>query len=239
MPGLISSAEAIMRASERRLEAASANVANVSTPGYKRQISFADLLGASGAGDVDSIDTLLTHIRADMAQGKLAATGNPLDIAISGDGMFALRNGNEIVYSRQGQFHLAADGSVTTAQGLVLQQAGGGDLTLDHAAVTIAADGSVTDAGQAVGKIALFASPTGSAADPIGGSMFRMSGGAAEEVASPQLRQGMVEASNVSIGDEMISMMAALRQAESGAKLAQTWDDLLGRAITNFSGSGQ
>jgi flagellar basal-body rod protein FlgF len=208
MPGLITSAEAIMRASERRLEAASANVANVSTPGYKRQISFADLVGASGAGGADSIDTLLTHVRADMAQGKLAATGNPLDIAISGDGMFALRNGNEIVYSRQGQFHLAADGSVT-------------------------------DAGQAVGKIALFASPAGSAADPIGGSMFRMNAGTADEVASPQLRQGMVEASNVSIGDEMISMMAALRQAESGAKLAQTWDDLLGRAITNFGGSGQ
>lgn len=228
-----------MRASERRLEAASANVANVSTPGYKRQVSFAELVSASGAGDVDSIDTLLTNVRADMAQGKLAATGNSLDIAISGDGMFALRNGSEIVYSRQGQFHLAADGTVTTEQGLVLQQAGGGDLTLNHAAVTIAADGSVTDAGQAVGKIALFATPAGSAPDPIGGSMFRMSKDMGEEVASPQLRQGMVEASNVSIGDEMISMMAALRQAESGAKLAQTWDDLLGRAITNFSGSGQ
>jgi flagellar basal-body rod protein FlgF len=221
MPGLITSAEAIMRASERRLEAASANVANVSTPGYKRQISFADLVGASGAGGADSIDTLLTHVRADMAQGKLAATGNPLDIAISGDGMFALRNGNEIVYSRQGQFHLAADGSVTTAQGLVLQQAGGGDLTLDHAAGP---------------------HPPGGAGGPggaAGGSMFRMNAGTADEVASPQLRQGMVEASNVSIGDEMISMMAALRQAESGAKLAQTWDDLLGRAITNFGGSGQ
>lgn len=239
MPGLITSAEAVMRASERRLEAASANVANVSTPGYKRQVSFADLVGASGAGEMDSVDTLLTHVRADMAQGKLAATGNPLDIAISGDGMFALRNGTEIVYSRQGQFHLAADGTVTTAQGLVLQQAGGGDLVLDHAAVTIAADGAVTDGGQTVGKIALFAAPAGSIVDPIGGSMFRMSQGAGEEVASPQLRQGMVEASNVSIGDEMVTMMAALRQAESGAKLAQTWDDLLGRVITNFGGGGQ
>lgn len=239
MPGLITSAEAIMRASERRLEAASANVANVSTPGYKRQVSFADLVGASGAGDADSVDTLLTHIRADMAQGKLAATGNPLDIAISGTGLFALRDGADVVYSRQGQFHLAADGTVVTAQGQVLQQAGGGDLVLDHAAVVIAADGTVTDAGQPVGKIALFAPPAGGTADPVGGSLFRMNGGAAEEVAGSQLRQGMVEASNVSIGDEMVSMMATLRQAESGAKLAQAWDDLLGRAITSFGGSGQ
>lgn len=228
-----------MRASERRLEAASANVANVTTAGYKRQVSFADLVGASGAVDADAVDTLLIRVRADMAQGKLAATGNPLDIAISGNGMFALRDGNDIVYSRQGQFHLAADGTVTTAQGLVLQQAGGGDLVLDHAAVTITADGTVTDAGQTVGKIPVFTAPSGTAAEAIGGSMFRMNQAAGEEVASPQLRQGMVETSNVSIGDEMVSMMAALRQAESGAKLAQTWDDLLGRAITNFGGSGQ
>lgn len=228
-----------MRSAERRLEASSANVANVSTPGYKRQVSFADLVGAVGAGDAASVDTLLTRIRADMAQGKLAATGNPLDLAISGDGMFALRDGAEIVYSRQGQFHLSADGTVTTAQGQVLQQAGGGDLVLDHGAVAIAADGSVTDDGKPVGKIAVFAPAAGATADPLGGSLFRMSGGAAEEVASPQLRQGMVEASNVSIGDEMIAMMAALRQAESGAKLTQTWDDLLGRAITSFGGSGQ
>jgi len=239
MPSLITSAEAVMRASERRLEAASANVANVSTPGYKRQVTFADLVGASDALDADTVDTLLTRVRADMTQGKLAATGNPLDIAISGDGMFALRDGNYVVYSRQGQFHLAADGTVTTTRGLALQQADGGDLVLDHPAVTIAADGTVTDAGQAVGKIAVFTPPSGGGAEAIGGSMFRMNQGAGEEVASPQLRQGMVEASNVSIGDEMVSMMAALRQAESGAKLAQTWDDLLGRAITNFGGSGQ
>jgi flagellar basal-body rod protein FlgF len=236
MPGLITSAEAIMRASEQRLEAASANVANVSTPGYKRQVSFADLVGTNGAADLDSVDTLITHVRADMAQGKLASTSNPLDIAISGDGMFALRDGTDILYSRQGQFHLAADGTVTTARGQVLQQAGGGDLVLEHAAVVIAADGTVTDAGEQVGKIAVFTPPAGATADPLGGSMFRMNEATAEEVANPELRQGMVEASNVSVGDEMISMMAAMRQAESGAKLAQTWDDLLGQAITKFGG---
>lgn len=228
-----------MRASERRLEVASANVANVATPGYKRQVSFADLIGTNGATDVNPVDTLLTRVRADMAQGKLAATGNPLDIAISGDGLFQLRDGNDLVYSRQGQFRLAPDGTVTTARGQVLQQAGGGDLVLDHAAVTIAADGTISDNGQPVGRIAIFALPAGAVPDPVGGSLFRMSDGAAEEVAGPQLRQGMVEASNVAMGDEMVGMMAALRQAESGAKLVQVWDDLVGRAITSFDGSGR
>jgi flagellar basal-body rod protein FlgG len=49
----------------------------------------------------------------------------------------------------------------------------------------------------------------------------------------------MVEASNVSVGDEMVTMMASLRQAESGSRLVQTYDDLLGRAITTFGQGGQ
>jgi flagellar basal-body rod protein FlgG len=49
----------------------------------------------------------------------------------------------------------------------------------------------------------------------------------------------MVEASNVSLGDEMVGMMQALRQAESGARLVQVYDDLMGRAITSFGQSGR
>jgi flagellar basal-body rod protein FlgG len=47
----------------------------------------------------------------------------------------------------------------------------------------------------------------------------------------------MIEASNVSLGDEMVAMMTALRQAESGARLAQLYDDLMGRAITTLGES--
>ncbi|WCM29993.1 hypothetical protein NDN01_25485 [Sphingomonas sp. QA11] len=77
------------------------------------------------------------------------------------------------------------------------------------------------------------------AIEAIDGSLFRLGTGEAEEVADPLVRQGMTEASNVSVGDEMVTMMAALRQAESGARLVQTYDDLLGRAITTFGQSGR
>jgi flagellar basal-body rod protein FlgF len=169
----------------------------------------------------------------------MSGTGNPLDLAISGAGFFQLRAGSEIVYSRQGQFRLAADGTVVTPQGHVLQQAGGGDLVLERAAVEILEDGTVLDGDRPVARIALFAVAEGGVAEALGGSLFGIAENVAEEVAAPQLRQGMIEASNVSLGDEMVAMMAVLRQAESGARLVQVYDDLIGRAITTFGQGGR
>ena len=57
-----------------------------------------------------------------------------------------------------------------------------------------------------------------------------------EAVAEPMIRQGMVESSNVSMGDEMVTMMAAMRQAEGGARLVQVYDELMGRALTTLGG---
>lgn len=236
MSGLIESATAILSASQRRLEVVSSNISNVSTPGYKRQVSFADLVANGGK---DMAGALLMRVRAELAQGKISNTGNPLDVAIGGDGFFQLRNGDDLVYSRQGQFRLAADGTVVTPQGYALQQSGGGDLVLDGPAVKILADGTVLDGERPVGRIGLFAPSDGADVRPLDGSLFRFGGGIGEEIAEPQLRQGMIEASNVSVGDEMVTMMASLRQAETGARLVQTYDDLLGRAITAFGQGGR
>jgi flagellar basal-body rod protein FlgG len=220
-----------MGLSQRRLEVVSSNIANTSTPGYKRQVSFSELI--EGAGGMN------LSVRSDLAQGKMSATGNPLDLAISGGGFFQLRAGEELLYSRHGQFRRAEDGTVVTPQGHRLQQVGGGDLVLDRAEVEIRADGTVLDAGQVVGRIAVLAPAEASAAEPIGGSLFLVAGDAVEEVPAAELRQGMVEASNVSMGEEMVAMMAALRHAESGARLIQVYDELIGRAITTFGQGGK
>jgi flagellar basal-body rod protein FlgG len=199
-------------------------------------VSFADLVANGGR---DAVGALVTRVRADLAQGKVSNTGNPLDLAIGSDGFFQLRNGDDLFYSRQGQFKLAADGTVVTPQGYALQQAGGGDLVLDGAGVNILADGTVLDGERPVGRIGVFSPSAGAAVQPLDGSLLRFAGNVGEEVAEPHLRQGMIEASNVSVGDEMVTMMASLRQAETGARLVQTYDDLLGRAITAFGQGGR
>ena len=234
MSGLIESATAILSASESRLEVAAHNVSNISTPGFKRQVGFSQLLAARSDSSAQQI-----AVRRDFAQGKLSPSTNPLDIAISGTGFFQLRSGESMVYSRQGQFSRAADGTVVSPQGYVLQQAGGGDLVLDSAQVSILEDGTVLDSGVPVAKLAVFAPADPAALTPVGESAFAMPGGAMDIVPDAVLRQGMVENSNVAIGDEMVTMMTALRQSEGGARLVQVYDDLLGRALQTLGQSGK
>ena len=238
MTGIIESGLLLMSSAERRIETLANNVANVTTPGFKRQISFADVLGVRAAATFGAPGELLSR-RTDFGQGRLSETGNPLDIAISGDGFFRLRDGDRAVFTRDGQFRRADDGTIVTQQGQVLQQADGGDLVLEGSDVEILRDGTVLSAGSPVGRIALAMPAHGSAAEAIGGSLFRIPEEAIEEVASPDLRQRHVEASNVALGDEMAAMTVALRQAESGARLVTLYDELLGRAITAFGQAGR
>lgn len=232
MGGLMEAATAVMRAAETRLDVAATNVANVSAPGYKRQSSYATLV-ANGPNTRADLPSLAT--RVDAAQGKLESTRNPLDLAISGEGFFAVKAGEQMRYLRQGQFSLRGDGTVVTPQGYALQQAGGGDLVLERADVRIETDGTIFDGDRPVAKLALYTSdaPTSS-----NGVLFDLPHDA-REMEGSAIRQGMLEASNVSTGDEMIAMMGAIREAESGARLAQTYDDLLGRAISNFGQGGR
>jgi len=236
MSGLLESATAILSASEGRLEIAAHNVANVTTPGYKRQVGFSQVLAARLPGVTPQ---QAVAIRRDFAPGGLSATSNPLDVAIDGEGFFQLRAGDALIYSRQGQFSLAADGTVVTPQGYVLQQAGGGDLVLDNAAVSILDDGTVLDDGVPVARLAAFAPEDLAALEPVGESYFAAPVGGMEIVAGATFRQGMVENSNVEIGDEMVTMMASLRQSEIGARLVQTYDSLLGSAISTFGQGGR
>jgi flagellar basal-body rod protein FlgG len=230
--GLIESASGILSASERRLENVSNNVSNISTPGFKRQINFEEVMSGRESASAEAL-----RQRADFSQGQLSKTGNPLDLAISGPGFFRLRSGDEILYSRQGQFKIGADGNVVNSQGHVLQQAGGGDLVLERAGVEILEDGTVLDGTRPVGKIGVYVAGDPAALRSLGGSTFTAGEDSMEDAPASALRQGMVEASNVVLGDEMVTMMATVRQAEGGARLVQVYDDLLGRAISTFGGN--
>lgn len=234
MSGLIESASGILAASEQRVEAAAQNVSNASTPGYKRQITFAETLmrTAPAQGSAASLRDapVQLHITQDHAQGKLRETGNPLDLAIFGPGYVQLRDGDRITYSRGGAFAIGPDGTLVDDSGRVLQQAGGGDLTLGGTNPQIMGDGSVIENGLPVAAIALF--ETDNPRAPFTHS-------AMHEATASTIRQGQLESANVVMSDEMVAMMSATRQAESGARLVQFYDQLIGQAITTFSRSGK
>ena len=234
MPGLIDSAGMIISSAENRMEAIAQNVANSSTAGFKRNVSFSEMLSrADGATD----GTSTSQYYLDFSQGRLSETGNSWDLAIDGPALFMLRDGERFLYSRGGHFSVSSEGNVSDGAGRILQQSGGGDLTVKGAFVEILDDGALLEDGLPTAQLAIYEPGDKAALTALGGSAFSAPTESMTEASRSQVRQGFVESSNVVASDEMIAMMATIRQAESGARVAQFYDQLIGQAITTFRSS--
>lgn len=234
MTDLADLALAAISQAQRRVEIAAENLANVTTPAYKRRVPFAVLV----AQDDEQKPTPTVKAAIDFVGGKLSQTGNPSDLAISGPGFFVVRQGDRILYSRNGQFSVDGEGRLVNVQGFALQLANGADLEVSSAEFEVRSDGTVVDKGLALGRIALFAPDDERAMEPVAGG-FTGSASQVPEQDRALIRQGAIEASNVSTGDEMVVMMEALRRAEAGQRVMNIYDDLLGRVITSFGESGR
>jgi flagellar basal-body rod protein FlgF len=218
---------------QRRVEIAAQNLANVTTPGYKRRIAFSSLLRSPVPND-DAMPIVNTAI--DHQTGKVTRTGSPTDLAIAGPGYFAMRAHDGVIYTRQGQFTRDREGRLVNAQGAALQLTDGNDVIVKSAAFEVRRDGTVIENGERVGQIAVFVPHDEKAVQEITGG-FREGSAAFERVGDAVIQQGMIEASNVSSGDEMVGMMEAMRRAEAGQRVMSVYDDLMGRVITSFGDS--
>jgi flagellar basal-body rod protein FlgF len=219
---------AILSQAEQRLEVVAQNIANISTPGYKTRRPFSDLVGESGAQD------RLTNgsLSVDFANAKKIRTDDPLNIAIEGPGFFTLRAGDDTYFSRNGQFNRDADGRLILGDHMVLQ-GDGGDVIV-KGALSVSTDGVVLDDGTPVARLSISQINEPDKLQPLANGIFGAGTALSQPAAGALVRQGMLETSNVSSANEMLSMMAAVRQAEAGQRLMQLYDDLTGRAITAF-----
>lgn len=231
--GAIEIAGSIISRATQRVEISAQNMANMTTPGYKARHQFSTLIIAPQNNQPISFVDQQNQQAIDFTNGKLTNTGNPFDLAISGSGFFVVQSAGGTFFTRNGQFSRDADGHLVTPDGMILQSATG-DVTVGGSDVKILSDGTVLDGGQPAARLAIadFADPH--TLQPAGAGLFAAPAGAARDVASPQIRQGMLETSNVSTADEMLSVMAALRSAETGQRVVQVYDDLMGRALTAF-----
>jgi flagellar basal-body rod protein FlgF len=223
--GLLELGEIMVAGAQRRLEAVSQNVANITTPGYRKGVAFSEAI-ASGANTL--------AFSTDYTSGALRITGQPLDLAIAGGGFFRVRGEDGVYYTRSGQFSRDGEGRLVDGQGMVLQSADGQDLVLTSSRISIAEDGAVLEDGVPVARVGLFECLPDMALQRVSGAYFTAPLEAMQDANSPLLRQGMVEGSNVDLPAEMISMMSALRQAEVGARVVQTYDSLIGQTISTL-----
>ena len=107
----------------KSLEVIGNNIANTSVAGFKASVvQFGDLYaqsltGASGAGVQVGLGSLIQSVSQKFSQGNITNTNNPMDIAIQGPGFFRMDDNGVITFSRNGQFHIEKDGSLTNASG--------------------------------------------------------------------------------------------------------------------------
>jgi flagellar basal-body rod protein FlgG len=229
---IIDIATSILSRSAQRLDISAQNVANMTVPGYKARKSFADILSLTGGPNISAVQARQAAPLIDFTPGKTENTGNPFDLAISGSGFFVVRSHDGQFYTRNGQFRRDADGRLITAAGLTLQSVTGDFVVGADAAIL--SDGTVLDDGEPVARLNVvdFADPQ--SLQTVGPDVFASPDASSQEATDPQVRQGMLETANVSAADEMVSIMATLRGAESGQRIVQTYDDLMARAITTF-----
>jgi len=241
------------------LDVVSHNLANVNTTGYKRQrADFQDLLyqiNREVGTPVDPNSQVPTGVQVGlgvrvvgtsriMSIGNLQVTDNPLDIAIAGDhGYFQITRPNgDVAYTRSGAWQVDADGQVVNQDGFLLEPA----IVVPENTVEIIVqpDGrflvrlSGETAPQEIGQIELarFVNPAGLRA--LGGSLFEETpASGAPIVATPgqdgvsEVRQRILEMSNVQIVEEMVDMIIAQRAYEANSKTMQTADNLLQTAV--------
>lgn len=144
------------------LDTAASNLANAQTTGYRAEREYfrAVLLGDDAAdsqlGQALDHYGLLGGDRLSFRQGTLATTGNPLDLAIEGQGFFALQTGNGVRYTRDGSFHRAQDGRLVSSANEPVLSADGQPIPVPPGEVAVGADGVLSVAGGAVATVGVF-----------------------------------------------------------------------------------
>lgn len=246
-----------MVAEETKLDTIANNLANANTTGYKRQTAeFEDLLyqnvrgsgtNAATGGNVPTQTQVGSGVRVvatsrAFGQGTLQQTNNPLDVAIEGNGFFAVQRGaGEIAYTRAGALKLDAQGRLTTSDGLPLEP----PLTIppDATNVTIGPDGTVTVTQPArpqptrIGQLQLVTFPNPNGLTALGHNLFTASGASGDPLTGAPgiegrgtIMQGSLEGANVEVVTEMIDMIRTQRAYEMNSKVIAAADEMLRNA---------
>jgi flagellar basal-body rod protein FlgF len=233
---------------QMRLDMLANNVANINTLGFKGEKAVFRVsetaptqAPASTPEDIQPLSPYAPPFSAviDFSQGALKQTGNSLDVAINGDGFFAVRTPDGIQYTRQGSFTLNEEGLLVTQDGYpVLGQ--GGEITLDSGTVEIDPEGRVSVEGDEIDQLQITAFSSPDALKKAGNGRFAAKdpASAGQAVQNLDLRQGYLETSNVDPVRSMTEMIETSRAFQAYQKVIQTEDDATGKSIDEIGRTG-
>lgn len=235
----IATAASGMLPSLKRQEVIANNLANAQTAGFKRDRLFVERLNeaqeAMVQGAQDWGATNQVGLVIDFAPGSLNRTGNAMDVAISGDGFFAVQTPDGERYTRNGHFSVDTDGTLQSVDGHAVL-GDNGVIRLPAGEVTINTDGQISVDGRLVDtlRIVRFDDPRvlvrgGSTIFEIGIPTV-----APQDDNQSAIRQGFLEHSNVNTIEEMVNMITTFRFYEADQKAIQMQDQVQGRVVNEL-----
>jgi len=205
------------------LDSAASNLSNASTKGFRAEREYfrsaimgPDALNSQLNRTVNDFGVLGGN-RLDLGQGPLVPTGNPLDLAIEGQGFFAVQTKAGIRYTRNGQFRRSVDGSLVTAQGEPVLNAKNQPIRMPAGDITISSEGVISADGAVVASLGLFTFPSADSVVPEGTNRYAPVSGALPAVAAPasaSIHQGSLEGSNQDVIQSTLQLILVQRQAE-------------------------
>jgi flagellar basal-body rod protein FlgF/flagellar basal-body rod protein FlgG len=204
------------------LETIANNLANVSTAGFRASHNiFSSLLQTTGDSPLSVLNQdandygVLSGTRLDTSQGALVRTGNDLDFAMEGPGYFEVQTAGGEVYTRGGNFRVSPVGQLITAAGDPVMGDNNRPITLVGAPITISADGTISTNGAISGRLKLVEFPPTADVKSVGAAYYQAPAGAAVPAQKSQVRQGMLESSNVNPVTSVVELITAQREVET------------------------
>lgn len=243
-----------MNAQQKNLEVIAHNIANINTTGFKRaRAEFSDLLyqteraqGVPGRANQSIVPegahvgtgVRTAAVRNVHLQGNLTATGNKLDLALTGNGWFQIEGvDGQTYYTRSGAFNTNAEGQIVNLDGLLVSP----NITVPEDATEIVVNNSgqvfakiadETDL-QELGQLTLATFANNAGLTPLGDNLFAASAASGEANAGvpgdagfATIRQGFLESSNVDSVKEITQLISAQRGYEMNSKVIQAADDM-------------
>jgi len=218
-------------AQAQALELIANNLANLGTTGYRGQrATFRSLMAGGGMVAWNPVNSAVNDFgvlgasRTDLASGSLTATGNPLDLAVAGQGFFVVKSGQQVLYTRNGSFHRSQVGQLVTAQGDPVMNGQNRPVTLPNGAVAVSADGTISVDGAVVDQLRLAEFSPDTNLQSQGNALYLAPQGAELPPAASSVRQGMLEESNVSPVAAVVELITIQRNAEMMQRALSLFD---------------
>jgi flagellar basal body rod protein FlgG len=219
----------------RRIDTITTNLANIATPGFKRFGTTQEAFESRLPGR--SVPGLRSQQVIDFSQGPLERTANPTDLALMGEGFFAVESEAGEVYTRNGSFRLGEQGVLLTAEGRpVVWEGSRGTIDPVGEALVVDPRGEVRQGARVVGRLRLVAFDRPQALRVDGDGYYHAGPRLATQPAEAEVHQGALERSNVQAVEELVSMIGAQRRFEHATNILRSIDQTYRRLTSTARG---